>query len=114
MDHSIRFEIDRTRYLVWRQGLWAFEMIVTSIKDGVVNVLLIIPYREQTVIARHKCLSLTSEEGVGLQMEWPDGGHDDVVMVIESLGDSHVVLGLDLPQGVDLKPMPNAADEGGN
>jgi hypothetical protein len=110
MEHLIRFEIDATRYFVWRQGEWCFEAVVGGVEGEIVNLDLEIPYREAPGIASLQRFPLTSEEGLCLEMERVTGGQDDVTVSVDAVHGSHVMLRFDLPEGVQLRPMGHDAE----
>ena len=110
MEHLLRFEIDVTRYFVWRQGEWCFTASVSGVEGEKVHLGLVVPYRENPMLVNLPGFTLTSEEGVCLEMEWDTGGQDDVTVSVDAVHGSHVMLRFDLPEGVQLKLMEDEAD----
>jgi|SRR5687768_1039667 len=110
MEHVIRFEIDATRYFVWRQGEWCFEASVGGVEGETVNLDVEIPYRELPGMANLRRFPITLEDGLCLEMERRSGVQNDVTVVVDAVQGSQVMLRFDLPDGVQIRPMEHDAD----
>ena len=110
MEHLVRFEIDATRYYVWRQGEWILEASVGSVEGETVNLDCEIPYRDLPSMAKLQRFPITSEEGLSLRMVRTAGGHDDINFSLDALEGSVVMLRFELPEGVQLMLMDDDGD----
>lgn len=105
MEHSIRFEIDATRYYIWRQGEWCFDASVGGVEGETVHLDVGISYPRTPGVVNLRRFPVTSDEGVCLEIERAGGDRDEVTMSLDAVQGSQVMLRFDLPEGVQLQQM---------
>lgn len=108
MVHTLRFQIDVTRYFLFRQQEWCFEAVLGGVEGETVHLDLQIPHAEEPMLATFERCSFSADDPLCLTTQGASGREDEVIVSIETVEMPYVTLRFDLPDGVKLEPMAYA------
>ena len=111
MERLLPFQFERTRYLVGRQGEWAFFLRVADGGTEGVHIDIDFTNREHPSILNPRRFTFPIGEGISLEMERVDGTEEAVTIWPDSLERNVVMVGLELPDGVMIQPFEDDDDE---
>jgi catechol 2,3-dioxygenase-like lactoylglutathione lyase family enzyme len=101
MDVSARFNVESTRYAVYRQGEWAFYVIVEAIEAEGIKLGVYFMHRDASALSP-RWTSLARGNGVRVPVGRPDGTREHVVITVDEIQAGQAVLEFQMPDGARL------------
>lgn len=102
MDVSARFNVESTRYAAYRQGEWAFYVMVEAIEAEGIKLGVYFMHRDVSALSP-RWTSLEPGDGVRVPVERVDKTEEHVVITFDEMQGGQAVLEFKMPDGARLE-----------